>query len=76
MKELSISNVYLTLVLKKSVSAMSNITVYDLHFALFPMKTEILRFFPKYRKFEYICCDFMIRMYVLKVLNGHIQNLA
>ena len=62
--------------LKKSVSALSSITVYDLHFALVPMETDILRYFPKQTKFEYFCCDFMKRMYVLKVLNGHIQNLA
>ena len=62
--------------MKKSVSVLSNITVYDLHFALVPMETDILRLFPKQTKFEYFSCDFMIRMYVLKVLNGHIQNLA
>ena len=43
MKELSISDECMTLVLKKSVSALSNITVYNLHFALVPMETDILR---------------------------------
>ena len=43
MKELSIANEQMTLVLKKSVSALSNITAYDLHFALVPMGTDILR---------------------------------
>ena len=66
----------MTLVLKKGVSALNNITVYDLHFALVPMEADILRSFPKQAKFEYFFCDLMIRMYILKVLNGHIQNLA
>ena len=58
----------MTLVLKKNVSALSNITVYDLHFALVPIYII--------SKINEIWCDFMIRMYVLKVLNGHIQNLS
>ena len=70
----------MTLVLKKSVSASSKITVYDLHFALAPMETDIPIFLDNFqkkkkkkkKKFKYFCCDFMIRMYVLKVLNGHI----
>ena len=39
-KKLSISNELMTLVLKKSVSALSNVTVYDLHFALVHMETD------------------------------------
>ena len=66
----------MTLILKKSVSALSNITVYDLHFALVLMETNILRKLSKQTKFEYFCYYFMIRIYVLKVLHGHIQNLA
>ena len=68
----------MTLALKTSVSALSTITVYDLHCSLkvVPMETDILRYFPKETKFEYFCCDFMIKMNVFKVLNGHIQNLA
>ena len=66
----------MTLVLKKNVPALSSITVYNLHFALVSMETDFLRLFPKQMEFEYFCCDFMIRMLVLKVLNGHIQNLA
>ena len=50
----------MTLVLKNSVSALSNIIIYDLHFALVPIETVILRYFPKQTKFEYFGCDFMI----------------
>ena len=50
--------------LKKIVSALSNITIYDLHFALVHLETNILRKFQKQTKFEYLCRDFMIRMYV------------
>ena len=42
MKELSIPREKMNLVLKKSVSALSRITVYYLYFALISMETEIV----------------------------------
>ena len=42
MKEFGISNEQMTLVSKKSVSDLSNINLYDLHFALVPMETDFL----------------------------------